>query len=83
MLANQGDFEAAEQLARESLAFAAQSDFYPAHADALMDLAYVLELRGDRQAAALSIEEAIHFYTLKGNLAQLERAHAVLTDLRV
>ena len=48
-----------------------------------MDLAYVLELRGDRQAAALSIEEAIHFYTLKGNLAQLERAHAVLTDLRV
>ena len=82
VLASKGDFEAAEELARASIAFAAQSDFYPAHADALMDLAHVLELRGDRQAAALSIQEAIHFYTLKGNLVQLERAHCLLTDFR-
>jgi ATP/maltotriose-dependent transcriptional regulator MalT len=82
VLAHKGEFEAAEELARVAVTIAAQSDLYPAHADALMDLAHVLELRGELQAAALSIEEAIHFYTLKGNLAQLERAHGLLTDLR-
>ena len=82
VLAHKGEFGAAEELARVSVAIAAQSDLYPAHADALMDLAHVLELGGEPQAAAPSIEEAIHFYTLKGNLAQLERAHGLLTDLR-
>jgi DNA-binding SARP family transcriptional activator/class 3 adenylate cyclase len=82
VLAHKGDFEAAEELARVSVAFAAESDFYPAHADALMDLAHVLELRGQPDAAARSVEEAIGFYDLKGNLAQGELARAVLTELR-
>ena len=48
-----------------------------------MDLAHVLELRGELQAAAaLSVVEAIRFYRLKGNLSQLERAHGVLAELR-
>jgi DNA-binding SARP family transcriptional activator len=81
-LAHKGDFDAAEQLARVSVAFAAESDFYPAHADALADLAHVLELRGEREAAARSLEDAIRFYELKGNLPQLERARAMLTELR-
>jgi predicted ATPase len=82
VLAHKGTVEAAEELARAAVAIAAESDFYPAHADALMDLAYVLELRGEPDAAGRSVEEAIHFYELKGNLAQVERARAILTELR-
>jgi len=82
VLAHKGDFEAAEELARVSVAFAAESDFHPAHADALMDLAHVLELRGEPDAAARSVEEAIRFYELKGNLPQIERARALLSELR-
>jgi ATP/maltotriose-dependent transcriptional regulator MalT len=82
VLAHKGDFEAAEELARVSVAFAAESDFHPAHAEALMDLAHVLELRGERAAAARSVEEAISFYELKGNLPQVGRARTVLTELR-
>jgi DNA-binding SARP family transcriptional activator/class 3 adenylate cyclase len=82
VLAHHGDLEAAEELARVSVAFAAESDFYTAHADALMDLGHILELGGESDPAALAVQEAIRFYRLKGNLAQLERAHAVLVDLR-
>ena len=61
---------------------AAESDFHPAHPDALMDLAHVLELRGEPEAAARSVEEATRFYELKANLLQAERARAMLTELR-
>src|SRR4051794_18763144 len=54
VLAHKGDFDAAEEFARVSVTFAAESDFHPAHAEALMDLAHVLELRGEREAAARS-----------------------------
>ncbi len=47
-----------------------------------MDLGHVLEVGGESDAAALAVQEAIRFYKLKGNLAQLERAHAVLAYLR-
>ena len=82
VLAHKGDLRAAERLARVAVAFAAESDFYPAHADALMDLGHVLELGGKSDAAAHAVQEAIRFYRLKGNLAQLERARAVLKELR-
>jgi DNA-binding SARP family transcriptional activator/class 3 adenylate cyclase len=82
VLAHKGDFDAAEELARVSVTFAAESDFHPAHAEALMDLAHVLELRGEREAAARSVEKAISFFGLKGNLPQVERARAVLAELR-
>jgi predicted ATPase/DNA-binding SARP family transcriptional activator/class 3 adenylate cyclase len=83
VFAHKGNFEAAEELARASVAIAAESDFHPAHAGALMDLAHVLELRGDREPAARSVEEAIHFYELKANLPQAERARVILTELRL
>jgi tetratricopeptide (TPR) repeat protein len=82
VLAHKGDFDAAEELARVSVTFAAESDFHPAHAEALMDLAHVLELRGEREAAARSVEKAISFFGLKGNLPQVERARTVLAELR-
>src|SRR5262249_12651675 len=81
-IAHRGEFEEAERLAQEAVVFAAKSDFYPAHADALMDLADVFESRGDRNAAAAAIEEALEFCELKGNLATSDRACARLAQLR-
>jgi DNA-binding SARP family transcriptional activator len=81
VLARRGDLDNAERLAREAVEFAAGSDFHPAHADALMDLGHVLELRGESHSAALAVREAIRFYELKGNLVQVERARAVLAEL--
>ena len=48
-LARKGEHQAAEQLAREAVAFAEKSDFLLAHADALTDLAEVLELQGKHE----------------------------------
>jgi hypothetical protein len=39
-----------------------------------MDLAEVLNLAGDVPAAEAAVEEAVHFYELKGNLFAAERA---------
>jgi DNA-binding SARP family transcriptional activator/class 3 adenylate cyclase len=81
VIARSGEFDAAERLAREAVEFAAESDFHLAHADALMDLAEVLDLRGESDAAAVAIQEATRFYELKGNLAATERARALLPEL--
>jgi ATP/maltotriose-dependent transcriptional regulator MalT len=66
---HRGQFEPAEQVAREAVEFAAASDFHPAHAEALIDLAEVLTLAGDADAAATAVAEAIRFYELKGQHA--------------
>jgi tetratricopeptide (TPR) repeat protein len=78
VLAQAGDHEAAARLAREAVAFAAASDFIPAHASALMDLAEVLRLGGDPAAAAIAMEEAIPLYERKGNVVGTARARAAL-----
>ena len=77
-LARRGLLARAESLARESVLLAAASDFYPAHADALMDLAEILRLSGDTQAADAAAEEAIHFYELKGNVLAASRVRSQL-----
>ena len=61
------DLATAEQLARESVALAGASDFYLAHADALMDLAEVLAIRERPVEAAQCVSEAITLYERKGN----------------
>jgi tetratricopeptide (TPR) repeat protein len=78
VLARRGLREAAEQLAHEAVDFASKSDFHPAHADALMDLAEVLNLAGDTEAAAIAVEDAIRFYDLKGNVLAADRARSQL-----
>ena len=47
---------------------AQESDFLPAHADALADLAEVLRLAGREDEARAALEEAIVLYEQKGNL---------------
>jgi tetratricopeptide (TPR) repeat protein len=78
VLARRGLLEAAEQLAREAVAFASKSDFHSAHADALMDLAEVLEVAGNAKDAAIAVEEAVRFYDLKGNVLAADRARSQL-----
>jgi tetratricopeptide (TPR) repeat protein len=74
-------FEEAERLAREAIDFAAASDFLPAHADALADLAEVLELAGRREEAAKALEDAITLYEEKGNLLAGDTARDRLRGL--
>lgn len=78
VLARRGRAAEAESLARDALAVASTSDFYPAHADALMDLAEVLHLGGDETAATAAVEEAVRYYELKGNALAVRRADAML-----
>jgi tetratricopeptide (TPR) repeat protein len=77
-LARRGEHDAAELLAREAVAFASDSDFHPARADALMDLAEVLDIAGDTEGAMTATEAAIRFYELKGNVLATRRAQALL-----
>jgi predicted ATPase/DNA-binding SARP family transcriptional activator len=79
-LARRGELEAAELLALESIAFAERSDFLTAHADALIDLAEVLELSERPSDAVHSIEKAIRVYELKGNAFAASHARSRLLE---
>ena len=82
ILARKQAFGEAERLAREAVAFAAAGDFLPANADALADLAEVLELMGRPDEAARTLEEAIELYERKGNTLAADRVKCILTGLR-
>jgi len=82
VLAHRHQFEAAENLAVEAVAFGAQSDFFTAHGDALMDLAEVLQLAGRRDDAADALDRAQTLYKRKGNLVMAERARVSQAELR-
>jgi len=81
VLARRGEFEAAERLAREAVAFASESDFFLAHAVALMDLAEVLELGSRSEEAAEPLRRAIVLCEGKGNLPGVELARTRLDKL--
>jgi tetratricopeptide (TPR) repeat protein len=81
-IARKGDLESADELAREAVSFAAESDFLNDHADALLDQAEVLRL-GDRRAEASSaVESAVALYEQKGNVVSAAKARALLEELR-
>jgi class 3 adenylate cyclase/tetratricopeptide (TPR) repeat protein len=74
VLAGRNQFEAAEELALEAVAFAEQSDFLSNHGDALMDLAEVLRLAGRWSDAVDAFARARALYERKGNIVMAERA---------
>jgi len=82
VLARRGEPEAAEELAREAIAFVEQSDFLPAHAEALMDLAEILRLAGRPEEAVPVLKEALRLHNLKGNVVSATRVCALLDELR-
>jgi class 3 adenylate cyclase len=75
--ARRGELEEGEQLAREAVALAAETDMLNAHADALVDLAEVLTLAGKDGRGEL--EQALALYERKGNLVMAERTRARLS----
>ncbi len=80
VLAHRGELEAAERLAREAVAFAAESDFVDSHGDALLELAAIMRFSGREQEAAEALREAERLYERKGNLVSAARARARLVD---
>jgi DNA-binding SARP family transcriptional activator/tetratricopeptide (TPR) repeat protein len=73
-LARRGELDAAEQLARDAVALAEQSDFLDLHGNALMDLSEVLWIRGRSAEAAAAAESALALFRRKGNRVSATRA---------
>ena len=79
VLARRGELDEGEQLAREAVALAEQTDMLNVHADALLDLAEVLTLGG--QDARTELDRALALYERKGNLVMVERTSSRLAEL--
>jgi DNA-binding SARP family transcriptional activator len=82
ILARRGDVAAAERLARNAVAFAADSDFLTSRGDALSDLAEVLLLAERMDEARAALDEAIRNYAQKGNQIARGRATSVREGLQ-
>jgi predicted ATPase/DNA-binding SARP family transcriptional activator/class 3 adenylate cyclase len=81
VLAQRGDVDRAEALAREALDTARETDSQHAVGEALVVLAEVLEAGGRPAEAAAALEEAIALYEVKGSVAFAAKARASLEDL--
>jgi DNA-binding SARP family transcriptional activator len=81
VLARRGETRAGEELVRQAVTLAQDSDFLPAHGDALMDLAEVLGLQGRQAEATAAIEAAVQLYEAKGNAVAANRARVRLEEL--
>jgi predicted ATPase len=81
LLARRGDPEAAEGLARESVAIWAERDCLLWHGYAVMDLAEVLRLAGRLQQAVPIVEQALELFERKGIIPAAETARALLATL--
>ena len=73
VLARRADFDEAERLAREAVAFAERTDYLDVRSQAVADLAEVLRLAGRPGESEAALEEAIRLYEKKGNVAAAER----------
>ncbi len=74
ILARRGETYDADALAQEAVELAAGTDFLTFHADALIDLAEVLDAAGRAEAARDAARSALDLYEEKGNLVSAERA---------
>jgi tetratricopeptide (TPR) repeat protein len=81
LLARKGIVDEAESVARDAVGLAAGTDALTVHGDALMNLAEVLRLVGDKEEeAAAAAREARGLYEEKGNVVLLAQAEAWLRD---
>jgi tetratricopeptide (TPR) repeat protein len=76
-----GELEPAERLAREAVEIAERTDVLNPQADALLDLAEVLDRSGKRDEARRAAEEAARRYERKRNLPSLQRARELAKQL--
>jgi tetratricopeptide (TPR) repeat protein len=76
IVARAGNGELAEELARSALELVRQTEAPTLQADALCELASVLQLNGKTDEARQVIDEAIDLYRSKGNVVSAELAAA-------
>jgi hypothetical protein len=76
-----GRVETAEALAREAVALAEQTDLVNFHADALADLAHVVELAERPAEARAILDDALDLYEQKGNVVSASRIQARMDAL--
>jgi tetratricopeptide (TPR) repeat protein len=81
VLAQRGEAEEAEDLAREAVEIARSTDYLNMHARYLLALADVLAIGGRPAHAIPVIEEACALYERKGNLVMAEKARTLLGEL--
>jgi tetratricopeptide (TPR) repeat protein len=80
--ARREEFEEAERLSLEAVAYGESSDFLHAYADALTDRAEVLELAGDTTGVVRELEHALRVQEEKGNLLGARKTRVRLDSLR-
>jgi class 3 adenylate cyclase/predicted ATPase len=81
ILGDRGETGPAERLAQEAVALAGRSDFLNHQADALMDLAQVLQAGRRVDESAQATAQALALYEEKGNVAGAARARGSLATL--
>jgi hypothetical protein len=81
ILAQRGRQVQADELAREAVALAEQTDMLNYHANALADLAEVDIAGGRDEHGRACLEQALILYEQKGNLVALGRAGRRLEEL--
>ena len=77
-LDGQGDAQGAEAFARESLAYAEESDFVNVYGDALVVLAGILQRSGRHDEAVPLLERAVDLFERKEHVVGAARARALL-----
>jgi DNA-binding SARP family transcriptional activator len=82
-LARRCDFGDAEPLARQAVSLVEPTEALNAHADALIDLAEVLELADRSSEAATLAGLALRLYKQKGNIVSAERAAEFANEVKL
>ncbi len=80
LLAHLGSLEQAEQLAREAVELARQSEQTESQAEAYTDLATLLKQRGSHDDARAAAMRAVDLYEAKGNLVSAGRVRKFLEE---
>jgi predicted ATPase len=81
VLARRGRLESAEELAREAVSLAEETDFVVYRGDALIDLASILQDSGRTQEAAAAAAAGLQLHEDKGNLVTAAKIRTDLGDL--
>jgi hypothetical protein len=82
ILARRGEHAKAEQLARDAVSLAGETDMLNFHGNALADLADVYALAGHAEDGCAQLEQALTLYDQKGNLVGAARARRRLEELK-
>jgi tetratricopeptide (TPR) repeat protein len=81
VLAREGRADEAEALARAAVAIAEETELVLVHANALLDLAEVLQLAGRPDDARPHVERAVELFERKGDRVSAERARRAAAEL--